>query len=169
MAHRKITVADICSITQHTRHQIRGLTDKLPGYGDALKTEERVAREYSAHELLVVVICCELESRYGLRRNAVAELVSTIADTLSRPRQVARDPRLVVCITPPSVQYLDDFSAVQEGLVIPLARIFQQVDDYLIPSRTAKSSFQPQLDLGPTLFADSSPEDETGLLIGGRK
>jgi hypothetical protein len=130
MISRWITAADLSGVTGYSRHQLRGLLKDLPGYSGKAE-RARVARKYSRHDLVVIAVCCELESHYGLRRDAICRIVQEIQRALSGPKSVATDAKLVATINPPSAQYLDGRAEVSAGLVVPLQAILRRIDGYL--------------------------------------
>src|ERR1043166_1752910 len=139
MKSRRLTANDLCNVSEYSRHQMRGLLAALPGFADKA-VEAKVAAEFSAHDLLVVTLCCRLEQHFGLKRVTVASLASELARSLSGPRPVASDARLVLGFAPPSARYMETSANVDEGLVVPLAPVFSQVDSYLQPGRFSGSA-----------------------------
>ena len=81
MSSRSLTMADLMAISEYTRDQMRGLLDAIPAYASR-NTQVRVAKQYTAHDLLVVRTCVQLESRYGLQRGAVAGLSDALRSAL---------------------------------------------------------------------------------------
>ncbi|WP_374710347.1 MerR family transcriptional regulator [Paraburkholderia terricola] len=155
MISKRITVADVSTVTGLTRHQLRGLLQELPGF-DERAERARVAREYSPQDLVVLAVCCELQTRCGLRRDAIASLVDDLRKILRGPRSVVSHARLVITVQPPSVEYLDAPSLIGEGLVLPLEPIFERVDDYLSTDLRYDWGGQRSLDLGPVALVKSS-------------
>lgn len=131
---------------------MRGLLDELPMFG-AKDGEARVAKSYTAHDLLVVALCCRLEARYGLKRQTVVGIAAQLADQLSGPRAVATSARILILYEPLRVEYLGQANDVVDGLIVGLAPVFAQVDDYLIPGQSSSALMQRQLDLGPVGLA----------------
>jgi hypothetical protein len=119
----------------------------LPGYS-IRGSAERIAREYTRHDLMVIAVCCELENRCGLRRDAIAKLVPEIRRAMIGPRSVSDEARLVVVPDLVSVQYIDGPSSVLQGTVLPLEGIFRRVDQYLLGDQLDADD-QRNLDLGP--------------------
>lgn len=124
--------------------------------------QPRVANEYTAHDLVLVLIVSMLESRFGLRRDAVAALASGIAEALARPAAVDSAGWLLLCVDPLQVQRLDSVPAVAEGIVFALDPVFDRIDDYLLPGGTARSAMQGALALGPVaMIAKTAPQRTT--------
>ena len=148
MISRRITSADLVEVTGFSRHKLRSLLKDLPGYSDK-GGPERIAREYSRHDLTVIAVCCELEERCGLRRDLIGQLVPEIRKALGGPRSVATDARLVVILGPPSAQYIDGPLDLLHGTVLPLKDIFHRVDAHLLGDQAVEPDGQRILDLGP--------------------
>lgn len=148
MSSRSLTMADLLAISEYTRDQMRGLLDAMPAYASR-NTQVRVAKQYTAQDLLVVRTCAQLESRYGLQRGAVADLSDALRSALSGPRPVSATARLLLTFDPPDVRYVEATVSVEEGLLVPLAPIFQAVDEYLLPGRAQLGWGQHELGFGP--------------------
>jgi hypothetical protein len=147
MSSRRITSTDLVEVTGFSRHRLRSFLKDLPGYSDKQVTA-RVAREYNRQELTVIAVCCELEDRYGLRREVIAQLVPEIRKALGLPRSVATDALLVVVLNPPIAYYVDGISDVRRGTVLPLNDILNRIDAYLLGDRAVDLNGQRDLDLG---------------------
>ena len=141
-------MADLLAISGYTRDQMRGLLDAMPAYASR-NTRVRVAKQYTAQDLLVVRTCSQLESRYGLQRGAVAGLSDALRSTLSGPRPVSATARLLLTFDPPDVRYVELTQSIEEGLLVPLAPIFKTVDEYLLPGRAWLNWGQRELGFGP--------------------
>jgi hypothetical protein len=167
MRTRKITVGDIQAVTDYSRDQLRGLLDQMDQvlHFVGLPGANRV---FSAHEFLVIVLCCELETTFGMKRKAVVSLATEIANVLSRPRPIAQDPTLILILDGPRAHYLDGTEIVREGLVVPLTDIFMRVDSYLLPSRGSRSHYQQALNLGPSLLTETMVLSPNLKTAGGR-
>lgn len=135
MKARRLTTSDLCNVSEYSRHQMRGLLAELPGFAERAG-EAKVAAEFSPHDLLVITLCCRLESHYGLKRATVASLAKELARSLSGPRPLARDARLVLGFAPHSARYMEAAGNIHDGLVVPLEPVFSQVDNYLLPGGT---------------------------------
>lgn len=155
MSSRSLTMADLLAITGYTRDQMRGLLDSIPAYASR-NTQVRVAKHYSAQDLLVLRTCSQLESRYGLQRGAVAGFVDGMRSALSGPRPVSTTPRLLLTFDPPDVRYVEATERIEEGLLVPLVPIFQAVDEYLLPGRTQLDWGQRELGFGPQAINSST-------------
>lgn len=148
MSSRSLTMADLLAITGYTRDQMRGLLDALPAYASR-NTQVRVAKLYTAQDLLVLRTCSQLESRFGLQRGAVAGFSDGLRCALSGPRPVSATPRLLLTFDPSDVRYVEATERIEEGLLVPLAPIFQAVDEYLLPGRAQLGWGQRELGFGP--------------------
>lgn len=145
---RNITVADLCALTGYSRDQLRGLLNELPMYARR-KSEERVAHIYSSRDVLVIVVCCRLESVYGLKRSTVSSLARRLATVLAVPRPVARGARLVLTLQPPSVSYVEHIDDLPDGLVMALEPVFSTIDNYLLPFMSRALVAQGELAAAP--------------------
>ena len=148
MSSRSLTMADVLAITGYTRDQMRGLLDAMPVYASR-NTQVRVAKQYTAQDLLVLRTCSQLESRYGLQRVAVVGFSDGLRSALSGPRPVSATPRLLLTFDPFEVRYVEATERIEEGLLVPLAPIFQAVDEYLLPGRAQLGWGQRELGFGP--------------------
>ena len=148
MSSRSLTMADLLAITGYTRDQMRGLLDAMPAYASR-NTQARVAKQYTAQDLLVLRTCSQLESRYGLQRGAVAGFSDGLRSALSGPRPDSAAPRLLLTFDPSAVRYVQATERIEEGLLVPLVPIFQAVDEYLLPGRAQLDWGQRELGFGP--------------------
>lgn len=161
MPARPLTMNDLCVLSGYSRDQVRGLLNKLPMYAER-RGRARIATLYSAQDLMVVALCCRLETRYSLKREAVAALAPHISKELARPRSVARHARLILEFDPPSATYVEKVGDLADGLIIALEPIFEQVDDYLLPGHSARVSMQRDLALGPVVLASGGRTTRAG-------
>ena len=72
-----------------------------------------------------------MEQRYGIKRAAIGAILDQLLETLQVPREVDPYACLVIITGVPSVSYAQLNETVSEGLVIPLAPIFDRLDKYL--------------------------------------
>lgn len=149
MKARKITVADACEITGYTRNQMRALLRDLPAFG-SLDGTTKSARTFTRHELLLICVIAEMETRFGIRRTAIGGLVQKLADALQVPRAVGMTARLDILFAPPSVTYSTAGGPVAEGVIIPLGPIFERIEQYL--SGYTDLGVQAELALGPVVW-----------------
>ena len=140
---RRLTVADVCAVAGYSRDELHALLRILPPY-NLERPAPRVAREFSAKDLLVLSVTQLLEDRYGVRRAAVGEIGLQLQEVLGGPRLQGEGQYLAVTINPPSVR-IADLSAQKDGLIVPLAPLYEKIEAYL--------SYDPQLSLqfGPTI------------------
>lgn len=148
MTSRALTMSDLLAISGYTRDQMRGLLDAIPAYANR-NAQVRVAKQYTAQDLLILQTCVQLESRYGLQRVAVANLSNALRSALSGPRPVSATARLLLTFSPPDVRHVEATESIEEGLLVPLAPIFQAVDEYLLPGRVRLDWGQRELGFGP--------------------
>ena len=129
---RPITISDLCELTGYSRDQMRGLLAELPRFARR-RVEPRVARVYSNHDVILVVLLCRLETVYGLKRSVVSALCEPIAVVLAAPREVNKQPCLVLRVCDATCEYVNAVPMVDDGLVVALAPIFMAIDSYLLP------------------------------------
>jgi len=141
-------MADLLAISGYTRDQMRGLLDAMPAYASR-NTQVRVAKQYTAQDLLVVQACSQLECRYGLQRCTVAGFSDAVRSILSGPRPISATAGLLLTFDPAEVRYVEATEGIREGLLVPLAPIFQAVDEYLLPGRAQLNWGQRELGFGP--------------------
>lgn len=129
---RDITIGDLCELTGYSRDQMRGLLAELPAFASR-PGAARVARVYSNHDVLVIVLLCRLETVYALKRGAVGALCEPIANALATPRAVSTSAKLLVRTETAQCEYCDELQSVEDGMVVPLKPVFSAIDSYLVP------------------------------------
>lgn len=150
---KRLKASDIYGVANYTRNQFRGLLDELGSQFEGLEqAQPRVARTYTPQDFLVILVACELDSKYCLRRTAIASLLPQIVRELSGPRPVAIQPKLILNVNPPSVRYVDTEINISEGLVLPLTDIFMRVDGHLLQAGGELPTQQNELNFGPMLI-----------------
>jgi hypothetical protein len=149
MRVRKLTAADVCAVTGYNRDQLRGLLKELPEWSAA--PGERMARAYSAHDLIVLSVVHVLDAVVGMRRKMIAAAFSQLQEALSGPKSIAANARLIITFAPLRVDYSDGKITVAEGLIVSLQPIFGRIDQYLGAVKVQPASSQANLRLGPTL------------------
>jgi hypothetical protein len=150
MRARKLTAADVCAVTGYNRDQLRGLLKELPEWSAA--PGERRARAFSAHDLIVLSVVHVLDAVVGIRRKTIAAVFSQLQKTLSGPKPIAANARLVITFEPLRVDYVDGKATIVEGLLVPLQPIFGGIDQYLGAAKVEPSNSQATLRLGPALL-----------------
>lgn len=168
MRVRKLTAGDLQAITGYSRDQLRGLLDQLDLAFKAPVLPTGVTRVFSIHEFLLIVLCCEIESTFGMKRKTVVSFAAEMAKTLARPRPLAQDPKLVLSFGAMQVRYLDGFETIQQGLIVPLGAILKKIDCYLLPDREVQSQYQGTLNLGPGLMSEQIPENLNLKMANGQ-
>lgn len=148
MTSRSLTISDLLAISGYTRDQMRGLLEAMPAYAGR-NSQVRVAKQYTAQDLLVVRTCAQLESRYGLQRSTVAGFSDALRSVLSGPRPLSTTARLLFTFEPMNVRYVEATEVIEEGLLIPLVSIFHAVDEYLLPGHARLNWGQRELGFGP--------------------
>lgn len=130
---RPITISDLCDLTGYSRDQMRGLLAEIHRFARR-PTEARVARVYSNHDAILVVLLCRLETMYGLKRSVVAGMCEPIAEALLVPREVSKNACLVLRVQDATCEYFDPPPQIDDGLTVALSPIFLAVDTYLLPT-----------------------------------
>jgi hypothetical protein len=164
---KRLKAADVYSVANYTRDQFRGLLAELKyEFEDYAQTQRRVARTYSPHDFLVILVACELDRSIGFKRSTIAALLPLIARELSGPRPVASQPKLLLTTNPPTARYVDGLTSVEEGTVFPLASVFARADAYLEVAGRGLPTSQTRLNFGPSLIIKtaSANESETRVL-----
>lgn len=127
---RRLTAADVCTVTGYTRDELHATLKVLWPYSEQLALP-RVAREFQARDLIVLSVTQTLERRFGVRRNVLVRIGEPLRAALSGPREVSKKARLVLSFEPPSAEYVNTSITEKEGLVVALGPIFEKVDAYL--------------------------------------
>lgn len=133
-------MADACAISGYTRDQMRALLRDLPSF----TTDQGTGRNriFTRAELLTIAVIAFMEQRYGIKRSAIGAIVERLHTVIQSPRAVDRLACLVIVTGEASVSYSRLNETTSEGLVLPLAPIFDRLDTYL----GAKSS-QNQIEI----------------------
>lgn len=145
MLSRRITSADLAAVGRVDRHHLRNLLKDLPEFA-ARPSNERVAIEYTRHDLAVVAVMCELE-RMGLRKDAIARWVTPIQQALSGPRSI-NAPHLMLTSEPILASLGDEHSPLSAGLVVDLDKILWLVESHCAGVDGGRES-QRDLEFGP--------------------
>lgn len=146
MISSRITFADLAAVGRVDRHRLRNLLKNLPEFAGR-PAHERVASEYTRHDLIVVAILCELE-RMGFRKDAIAEWVSPIQLALLGPRAMVT-PQLFLTIAPNEASLVDEYSRLGAGIIVDLDKILNLVNGYCTGLDGACEQ-QRELEFGPT-------------------
>jgi hypothetical protein len=149
MRVRRLTAADVCEVTGYNRDQLRSLLKELPDWSAA--PGERKAREYLAHDLIVLSVVHTLDVVIGIRRRSIGSVFPQLRKALSGPKPMAASARLLITFVPLRVDYFDGKAAIPEGVVVSLQSIFDRVDRYLGSAQVASVDTQAHLRLGPGL------------------
>lgn len=99
----------------------------------------------------------------------MTSFAAELGKMLSRPREVAENPRLILTFNPPLVSYFEKEEMVQQGLVVPLTGIFKKVDGHLLGNRESHSQYQGELNLGPSLLPAQEVVFTNLKTAGGRE
>jgi hypothetical protein len=150
MRTRKLTAADVCEVTGYNRDQLRGVLKELPSW--AVTPGERVARAFTAQDLIALSVVHTLDSVMGIRRRTIASVFPKLRTALSGPKGVGVSARLIITFSPLRVEYADEKAPAPEGVTVFLQPIFDRVDGYLGVGKHLASEAQATLGLGPGLI-----------------
>lgn len=129
MRPRKLTASDVCEVTGYGRDQFKALLKEMKTLPAA--PGQRVAREFSAHDLIVLSVVHVLDVRIGIRRKNIALLLPQLRDVLFRPRAVDRSAYVAISFDPLQVEYISGKAVLRESVLVSLQPIFDRVDQYL--------------------------------------
>lgn len=146
----QLRISHLAKVTGYSRFQIRGLLNEV-FRNPVLGRKAGAQRTFSPQELLVVVVCCEIEQAFGISRRKLGLVGEALRRTLTGPRAANREARLLVTLMLPAATYLDDDAFVREGIVVHLGALFARVDEYLGVSGSARVSAQGVLPLRPAI------------------
>lgn len=137
-------MADACAISGYTRDQMRALLRDLPSFtADQGNGRNRI---FTRAELLTIAVIAFMEQRYGIKRSAIGAIVGQILTVIQSPRAIDGLACLVIITGEASVSYSRLNESVNEGLVLPLAPIFDRLDIYLgakTSERQINIAFEP--------------------------
>lgn len=147
---RPLTITDLCELSGYSRHQMHGLLKELPMYSKGKRSgTARVAKTYSMHDLVVVTLCCRLETRYGMKRQSITGFAEDIARILGGPDKVTRAGRLILKYEPLRVDYVEQLRThVDDGLVIALEPIIASIEQHLTPVDALIPKHQTEFNYG---------------------
>ena len=151
MQVRTLKMADACAISGYTRDQMRALLRDLPAF--TVDQGSNRGRIFTRVELLIIAIISFMEQRYGVKRTSIGAILAELLDTIQSPRSIDPQACLVIITGEASVTYRRLDEPIREGLVIPLAPIFDQLDTYL-GAKTPKK--QMEISFGPSALNRSS-------------
>lgn len=146
MKVRTLKMADACAISGYTRDQMRALLRDLPSFTSSQGSGR--SRIFTRIELLAIAIICSMEQKYGVKRAAISTILSELFETLQTPRELDPLACLLIITGESKVSYTNLNEQLAEGLVIPLAPIFDRLDTYLgvkTPQRQIELGFGPSL------------------------
>lgn len=149
---RTLKMADACAISGYTRDQVRALLRDLPSF--TIDDGSGRNRTFTRVELLVIAIISCMEQRYGIRRAAIGIILKQLIETLQIPREIDPLACLVVVVGENLVLYSRLSETLTEGVVIPLAPIFDQLDTYLGVKTHHK---QMEISFGPSALRKATP------------
>lgn len=142
----QITFADLAAVGRIDRHRLRNLLKNLPEFSKR-PASERVAREYTRHDLIVIAVLCELE-RMGLRKDSIAQWVSSIQQALSGPRAIVA-PQLFLSSESFEALLVDEHRQLGAGVIVDLDKILSFVNSHCV-GLDGGSEQQRELEFGPT-------------------
>jgi hypothetical protein len=146
MISSRITFADLAAVGRVDRHRLRNLLKNLPEFAGR-PANERVASEYTRHDLIVVAVLCELE-RMGFRKDAIASWVFPIQQALLGPRAMFA-PQLFLTTAPPEASLVDEHCRLSAGIIVDLEKVLNLVNSHCTGLDGACEQ-QRELEFGPT-------------------
>jgi hypothetical protein len=148
---RTLKMADACAISGYTRDQMRAVLRDLPSF--TVDQGSGRNRTFTRVELLTIAIIAFMEQRYGIKRKAIGMILDNLINTIQSPREIDPQACLIIITGESSVSYSRQNETVDEGLVIPLAPIFERLDTYL----GAKSTqHQMEINFGPSDLSNTA-------------
>ena len=105
-----------------------------------------------SHDFLVMIVACELDKTFALKRTAIAALVPKIAQEFAGPRPVAKSPKLFLTACPPMARYLDGETNIAQGFVLSLTDISSRVNEHVFQVKSDTSTRPSQRSFGPSLI-----------------
>jgi hypothetical protein len=157
MLSRRITFADLAAVAQADRHRLRNLLKDIPEFASR-PSNERVANEYTRHDLTVVAVLCGLD-RMGMRKDAIARWVPQIQSVLQGPRPVATTPQLFLATQSERITFIDGGHPQGAGIVVDLKSVLDLVDRHCMGIDPARD-LQRELEFGPQGLAFTPSEDK---------
>lgn len=155
MRGNKLTAVDVCAVSKYNRNQLRGVLDELPIYAEQ-KTSARVAREFSRGDMSVLSVVYVLDQQFNIRRAAIARIIDQLCQSLSGPKVINQEARLLITFDPPFVRYVTEQEPIQNGVLVALGPIFERVDTYIAGNPLDENNPEPEFDFGPTLIPSKS-------------
>lgn len=152
MLSSRITFADLAAVGRVDRHRLRNLLKNLPEFARR-PANERVASEYTHHDLIVVAVLCELE-RMGFRKEAISKWVSPIQQALLGPRAMVVSQLLLTC-EPPEASLVDEHCRLSAGIIVDLDKVLNLVSSHCTGLDGAGEQ-QRELEFGPTSVGRST-------------
>lgn len=134
---------DACQATGYSRDQLRGMLRDLPEFLTNASAGKN--RQFSRVEFVTLCVIASLEAKYGLRRSVIGSILDQLLTALSGLRAAQPNATLNILVSPPAVKFVGDGGFPFEGLLVPLAPIFNSVDSYL----GAYEELEPELPFGP--------------------
>lgn len=142
-------MSDACEVTGYTRNQLRGLLRDLPAFVSQ-EASARSGRAFTRGELLVICFITEMESTYGMKRSSIGTVLTQLIASIQSPRPPETSSRLHIVLSSKTVTYLSPGATADDGLLIPVAAIFERIDKYL---GGHIDSSQGELPLGPVIVS----------------
>ena len=116
-------------MTGYSRSELRSVLSSLPYYSQQ-ESSPRKARHFTRQDLTAICLVQELETQFGMRREAIARVFDAMHSTLSGPRDQNRQACLLVSLSPPTAKYEEGPVAISSGICVPLGSVFQRVDQH---------------------------------------
>jgi hypothetical protein len=150
MPRIQLKISDLASVADISRFQVDGLLKDVFSECPLGRKARGSHRTFSPQELLIFVVACEIEQKFGVKRSMLALAGEHLRQALVGPRQANREARLVVTFSPPTATYLEPAAPAYQGIVVQLGPLFAKVDEYLGVSGPNRDS-NPMLPLRPVI------------------
>lgn len=147
---RTLKMADACAVSGYTRDQMRALLRDLPTFTTDQGSGR--GRVFTRVELLTIAIIAIMEQRYGIKRAAIGGILEQLLAVIQSPRVVDHLACLVIVTGEAAVSYARLNQSTEEGLIVPLAPIFDRLDTYL-GAKTQQE--QIEIAFGPSVLRNT--------------
>jgi hypothetical protein len=101
---------------------------------------------------LAMIVACELDKTFALKRTAIAAPVPKNAQELAGPRPVAKSPKLFLTACPPMARYLDGETNIAQGFVLSSTDTSSRVHEHVLQVKSDTSARPSHRSFGPSLI-----------------
>lgn len=121
---------DACEVTGYGRDELHALIRGIR-FDPSGQVRERVARQFSRLDLVVLSAVASLDIELGMKRELVADLLAQLRQALSQPRQHQRNPRLLIDSRAKRIRFMSENEVIDSGVVLALGPVFARVEKHL--------------------------------------